>query len=109
MMSKLVRFFFLGCLTLGGLFLVIVWLVPDPFDPDDQAGAEYVCRTQAQKATEALDRYAADHGGQYPKKLQELVPAQLSKLPFCRLAKSGFGYQVEAGKVQLTCSWHGQR
>ena len=109
MIQKLGRLLFLFCLAIAGLFIVIVAVTPDPFDPDDQAGADIDCKDHAQEVRAALDRYAESHQGQFPKSLKDLIPQQLSSLPQCRLAKSGFSYKLVGNKAELECSWHGQR
>lgn len=107
-MEKLAKVVLCFCLALAGLVFTFVALVPDP-DPDDQEGAHIQCGENAKAVRLALSRYVAAHRSAYPKTLQELVPDQLSALPECRMAQSGFHYEVVAGKVELTCSRHGLR
>ncbi len=46
-------------------------------------GTGNVCGENLAKIREALGRYAADHGGRYPEKLQGLVPGYLPSIPVC--------------------------
>lgn len=86
--------------------MVFVMLVPDP-DPEDQAGASYQCRDDREQLKRALSAYASQHNAEYPQTLQQLVPDQMDKIPFCRMPNAQLEYKPGKGQYQLSCSHHG--
>ena len=98
------RMLFLGAVSVAATFVLIVAVCPDPFDPEDQAGAQYDCDQNAATVRQALTAYAEEHGGHYPTTLKEL-----GSQPSCRMAKAVFSYRPKGRGFELYCESHGVR
>lgn len=65
------------------------------------------CRLGMMKVGAALQKYAQEHRGQYPKSLSQLVPKYLSGLPACpssgKESYSG-SYQIQGQTARFHCS-----
>mgnify|MGYP001030780328 CR=1 FL=1 len=95
---------FLGAVAVAATAVLIVAVCPDPFDPDDQAGAQYDCDRNAANVRQALTAYAEEHGGRFPATLKEL-----GSQPVCRMAKAVFSYHPKGRAFELYCEHHGVR
>jgi len=74
-------------------------LVADP--PEEQTAEP--CVRQLAKVGRAMERFQASHG-RYPKKLEELSPHFLSKLPVCPAGPLMMGHRQ--GRLQISCPGH---
>lgn len=63
------------------------------------------CKSNLKNLATALEMYATDHNGHYPKQLQEGVPNYLKELPSCPTTKAEYSYTLnaDANKYELVC------
>lgn len=78
-------------LSLCFLIIELIVLIPDLLkveaDPADSRCIDNIKRIQA-----ALDWYAREHNGKYPRKLDQLIPRYLGKVPRCPQAGTDLHY-----------------
>ena len=66
------------------------------------------CQVQLRSLAKAMNFYAADHKGEYPKSLNDLVPHYVKKLPACPTGSS-YGYEVNLSLDDFTIFCSGDK
>jgi hypothetical protein len=102
-------------LLLGLLLSVLILVLLTIHDAGTKPQVLYtsldVCRRNVQELTGALYRYAEVHHGHYPKRLSQLVPDHLSRLPHCPETRSdtysaGYVTDEDHRRYKLQCAGH---
>lgn len=101
----------LGRLVLGPLFCgMTVWLLAAVLVPNFTRCRNYgpltCCSSNLKNIGTALEMYAADWGGHYPRNLYQLVPTYLKELPECsevgRMTyRAEFGHEASGNSKHL--------
>lgn len=91
--------------------LILAWLSLAPATPPSRFSDLDVCKRNLRELGLALNRYGGVHHGRYPRKLSELVPDHLSRLPHCPevgMDTYSAGYTVSADRqsYRLECAGH---
>lgn len=71
-----------------------------------EAFALRTCEANVDDLRAAVEKYAEVHQGQYPQKLENLVPTYLASLPVCPSRKTDYKYVIDSktGKYKITCT-----
>ncbi len=62
-----------------------------------------VCYENIKGIATAVEYYAKDHHGKYPKTLKDLIPDYLRRIPFCPVTRKPYEYYLEKGKYVIKC------
>jgi hypothetical protein len=61
------------------------------------------CQVYLKRIGEDLTRYAKDHGGSYPERLEQLEPDYIAKVPRCFTSEKPYRYTPSAAGFQVSC------